>query len=48
MCWVVMAFFVFVLVLLSLEEDTRKALMVTPLWFILLAVGWWLRRRKAA
>ncbi|CUU23587.1 putative D-serine/D-alanine/glycine transporter [Duffyella gerundensis] len=48
MCWIVMAFFVFVLVLLSLEEDTRKALMVTPLWFVLLAVGWWLRRRKAA
>lgn len=25
MCWVCMAFFVFVLVLLTLEEDTRRA-----------------------
>ena len=35
-----MAFFVFVLVLLTLEEDTRQALMVTPLWFIALGLGW--------
>ncbi|YCH31992.1 D-serine/D-alanine/glycine transporter [Erwinia sp. D4-22] len=48
MCWVCMAFFVFVIVLLTLQEDTRQALMVTPLWFILLAIGWWLRSRKAA
>lgn len=46
MCWVCIAFFAFVLVLLSLQEDTRQALMVTPLWFIMLAVGWWLRQRK--
>lgn len=45
MCWVCMAFFVFVLVLLTLEEDTRQALMVTPLWFALLTMGWLLRRR---
>ena len=35
-----MAFFVFVLVLLTLEEDTRQALIVTPLWFIALGLGW--------
>lgn len=29
MCWVCMAFFVFVLVLLTLEDDTRQALLVT-------------------
>lgn len=40
MCWVCMAFFVFVLVLLTLEDDTRQALMVTPLWFIALGLGW--------
>ncbi|SQC18446.1 D-serine/D-alanine/glycine transporter [Klebsiella pneumoniae] len=39
MCWVCMAFFVFVLVLLTLEDDTREALMVTPLWFVLLGRG---------
>ncbi|KAB8313273.1 D-serine/D-alanine/glycine transporter [Erwinia endophytica] len=48
MCWVCIAFFVFVLVLLSLEVDTRQALVVTPLWFIMLGAGWWLRQRKAA
>ncbi|MBP2170685.1 D-serine/D-alanine/glycine transporter [Erwinia toletana] len=47
MCWACMAFFVFVLVLLTLQEDTRQALMVTPLWFVLLAIGWFLRKRKA-
>ncbi|MDR7341858.1 D-serine/D-alanine/glycine transporter [Pantoea alhagi] len=48
MCWVCMAFFVFVIVLLTLQEDTRQALMVTPLWFAMLGLGWWLRSRKAA
>lgn len=45
MCWVCMAFFAFVLVLLTLETDTRQALMVTPLWFIMLGIGWFLRSR---
>ncbi|RWR01968.1 amino acid permease [[Pantoea] beijingensis] len=48
MCWACMAFFVFVIVLLTLEEDTRLALMVTPVWFIILAIGWFLRCRKQA
>lgn len=30
MCWVCLAFFAFVIVLLTLEADTRQALMVTP------------------
>ena len=34
------AFFVFVVVLLTLEDDTRQALLVTPLWFIALGLGW--------
>ena len=49
MCWVCMAFFVFVLVLLSLREDTRQALIVTPLWFILLGLSYvFLRKKKTA
>ena len=48
MCWVCIAFFAFVLVLLTLQEDTRQALMVTPLWFVMLSIGWWLRKRKQA
>ncbi len=47
MCWVCMAFFVFVLVLLTLEDDTREALMVTPLWFVLLGAGWLLPAKTA-
>lgn len=34
------AFFIFVLILLSFEKDTRDVLMVTPLWFIILAFGY--------
>src|SRR5471032_2466868 len=48
MCWVCMAFFVFVLVLLTLQDDTRQALIVTPLWFVILGIGYWLRSRKRA
>ncbi|MEA1063354.1 D-serine/D-alanine/glycine transporter [Erwinia sp. HR93] len=40
MCWVCMAFFAFVVVLLTLEADTRQALIVTPVWFILLGICW--------
>jgi D-serine/D-alanine/glycine transporter len=27
-------------VVLALEEDTRQALMVSPIWFILLIIGY--------
>lgn len=47
MCWVCLAFFAFVLVLLALESDTRQALIASPVWFAILAVGYALRRRKA-
>jgi len=46
MCWACMAFFAFVIVLLTLQEDTRQALMVTPVWFLILAIGWFMRKRK--
>ncbi len=48
MCWVCMAFFVFVIVLLTLEDDTRQALLVTPLWFIALGLGWLFIGKKRA
>ncbi|MGX1019624.1 D-serine/D-alanine/glycine transporter [Pseudomonas sp. Y3 TE3536] len=38
MCYVCLVFFAGILVLLSLEDDTRAALLVTPIWFVLLAV----------
>lgn len=46
MCWVCMAFFVFVLGLLTLQTDTRQALMVTPLWFVALGIGWIVSGKK--
>nr|WP_129951877.1 D-serine/D-alanine/glycine transporter [Rahnella sp. RFA10(1/100)] len=46
MCWVCMAFFAFVLVLLTLQDDTRQALLVTPLWFVILGIGYGLRSRS--
>ncbi|MFC9712548.1 amino acid permease [Paenibacillus sp. NPDC056933] len=36
--YLILAFLVFVLVILTLAEDTRVALLVTPVWFVLMAV----------
>ncbi|HUW52626.1 MAG TPA: D-serine/D-alanine/glycine transporter [Rhodanobacter sp.] len=48
MCWVCLAFFVFVLGLLALQPDTREALLASPAWFVLLALGYaWKGRSKA-
>ncbi|MEL4503592.1 amino acid permease [Luteococcus sp. H138] len=44
---VVLAFFAFVLVILTQEKDTLQALMVTPLWFALLGVAWFFGRKHA-
>jgi D-serine/D-alanine/glycine transporter len=49
MCWICLAFFAFVIVLLTLQPDTRQALIVTPLWFIVLAIAYqFIRRKKQA
>lgn len=46
MCWACLAFFAFVLVLLCLQPDTRAALLASPVWFVLLAIGYaWKSRR---
>ncbi|MDR1124702.1 MAG: amino acid permease [Deltaproteobacteria bacterium] len=37
-CYITLLFFVFVIVLLALEEDTRMVLMLMPVWFGLLYV----------
>ncbi|ASR49202.1 amino acid permease [Paenibacillus kribbensis] len=44
--YVVLAFLVFVLVILALAEDTRVALFVTPVWFILVAGIYLLKKRS--
>ncbi|MGE8685294.1 MAG: amino acid permease [Acinetobacter sp.] len=38
MSYIVLAFLFFALIILSLEPDTLKALMVSPLWLVILAV----------
>ena len=48
MCWVCLAFFGFVIVLITLEAATRQALMVTPIWFVILGLGWmFIRKRRS-
>lgn len=50
MCYVVLAFFAFLVVVLTQEADTLHALLATPLWFVVLAISWKVmaRRRREA
>ncbi|WP_367680715.1 D-serine/D-alanine/glycine transporter [Candidatus Fukatsuia anoeciicola] len=42
---VCLIFFAFILILLAFETHTRQALMVTPLWFIILSAAYWLLQK---
>ncbi|AFC84806.1 D-serine/D-alanine/glycine transporter [Frateuria aurantia] len=44
MCVVALGFFVFVTGLLALQDDTRKALLASPVWFALVGLGYGWRR----
>jgi amino acid transporter, AAT family len=46
--WLVVAFLVLVVMLLSIDEGTRVALYVAPLWFIILGAGYQIAKRHAA
>lgn len=46
MVWVVFAFFGFVLWALTTQPDTLTALLVTPVWFIILGIAWFFLRRR--
>jgi len=46
MCWAIFAFFAFVIWTLCTDRETAIALAWTPLWFVVLAVGWLLVRRR--
>ncbi|EMY34728.1 D-serine/D-alanine/glycine transporter CycA [Arthrobacter crystallopoietes BAB-32] len=46
MVWVVFAFFAFVLWALTTQPDTLTALLVTPVWFVVLGIAWALLRRR--
>lgn len=40
MSYVVIIFFVFTIGILSLEDDTRRSLVVSPIWLLVLAIGY--------
>ena len=40
MVWVCLGFFVFILALLALENDTREALYMVPVWFAVLGLAY--------
>lgn len=42
MTFACLAFFIFVIILLTFEADTRRALIITPLWFAGLGFFYWL------
>jgi D-serine/D-alanine/glycine transporter len=47
MCWIVLAFFAFVLWVFAQKQDTLQGLIYTPIWFICLALCYPLYRRQA-
>ena len=46
MCWAVLAFFGFLIWAFTQREDTLQALLVTPVWFILLGLAWSVVRKQ--
>ncbi|WP_332645336.1 amino acid permease [Lysinibacillus sp. 54212] len=44
--YVVLGFFVFLLIVMLVAEATRTALLLTPIWFIILAVLYRMKRKK--
>ena len=46
MCWAILAFFAFVIWTLCTERETAVALAWFPLWFLVLAAGWLIVRRR--
>lgn len=43
--YVILAFFVFLLVVMAVAEDTRMALLCTPIWFIIVAISYKLKKK---
>ncbi|MGB3570217.1 MAG: amino acid permease, partial [Priestia megaterium] len=44
--YVVLALFAVILVIMLFSDATRPALLLTPVWFILLFIFYWTRRKK--
>ncbi|MHA3059439.1 amino acid permease [Acinetobacter sp. ANC 4636] len=47
MSYVVIAFFIFTICILVLEPDTRQSLLISPLWLLILAIGYMFKKKKA-
>ncbi|WP_072691422.1 D-serine/D-alanine/glycine transporter [Rhodococcus marinonascens] len=47
-CWVILGFFAFIIWALTREPDTLHALLITPIWFVVLGIGWAVTRRRAS
>jgi D-serine/D-alanine/glycine transporter len=45
-CYIVIIFFVGTIGILALEPDTMKSLMVSPIWLIILAIGYFCFYKK--
>ena len=43
--YVVLAFFAFLLVVMAVSEATRMALLLTPIWFVMLFVLYFMRKK---
>lgn len=46
MCYVVLAFFVFLVWAFTQKADTLHALLITPVWFAVLGIAWLILRRR--
>lgn len=46
MCWVVLVFFAALVVALALDAETRRAMVLLPVWFAVLAAAWRVLRRR--
>jgi len=45
--YLTLAFFTLILILLGFDGDTRIALYVSPVWFVLMAIGWQVVKKRA-
>lgn len=46
MAYLVIAFFIFTVVILALEPDTLKSLIVSPVWVLILLVGYYFKKKR--
>ena len=46
--WVVLVFFVATIVVLATDEETLRGLLAMPVWFAILGIGWFFKRRADA